>query len=133
MSCCGGILVQDNRFLIKERIEKLAEELPEKHMLDQEFRNVCSGYIPMEPVEPRAMIKYHPNITIALQRMEEARRLRGLLPDIDCGACGAPTCEALAEDIVCNRATMEHCVIRHAYQADAEMIEKIWGKKRFRE
>jgi hypothetical protein len=133
MSCCGGILVQDNRFLIKERIEKLAEELPKKHMLDQEFRNVCSGYIPMEPVEPRAMIKYHPDITIALQRMEEASRLRGLLPDIDCGACGAPTCEALAEDIVCNRATMEHCVIRHAYQADAEMIEKIWGKKRFRE
>ncbi|HHV02769.1 MAG: [Fe-Fe] hydrogenase large subunit C-terminal domain-containing protein [Bacteroidales bacterium] len=131
MSCCGGILVQGNRFLIKERIDKMAEELPKKHMLDQKFRNVCSGYIPMDPVEPRAMIKYHADFTIALQRMEEARRLLRRLPDIDCGACGAPSCEALADDIVCNRATMEHCVILHAHQADPEMMEKIWGKKRF--
>ncbi|MDD4920342.1 MAG: [Fe-Fe] hydrogenase large subunit C-terminal domain-containing protein [Bacteroidales bacterium] len=131
MSCCGGILVQDNRFLIRERIEKMAEELPLKHMLDQEFKNVCSGYIPMDPVEPRAMIKYHSDLTIALQRMEESRRLRRMLPDIDCGACGAPSCEALADDIVCDRATLDHCVILHAHQAGPDMLEKIWGKRHF--
>lgn len=59
-----GILVQDNRFLIQERIDKMAAELPEKHALDQEFRNVCSGYIPMDRVEPRAMVKYHSDITM---------------------------------------------------------------------
>ncbi len=111
----------------------MAEELPEKHELDKEFKNVCSAYIPMDPVEPRAMVKYHPDITIALKRMEEARRLCTILPDIDCGACGAPTCEALAEDIVCNRATIEHCIILNAHRADPKMIEKIWGKKRFTE
>lgn len=131
MSCCGGILVQDNRFLIQERIDKMAAELPEKHALDQEFRNVCSGYIPMDRVEPRAMVKYHSDITIALQRMEKSRRLRRMLPDIDCGACGAPSCEALADDIVCNRASLDHCVILHAHEADSGMMEKIWGKKRF--
>ena len=133
MSCCGGILVQDNRFLVQERIDNLGQELPEKHALDTEFKEVCSGRVPMSPVEPRAMVKYHPDITIALQRMEEARRLRDeVLPNIDCGACGAPTCEALAEDIVCNRATLEHCVILHAYDADSITIEKIWGKKRIK-
>lgn len=131
MSCCGGILVQDNRFLIRERIEKSAEELPLKHMLDQEFKNVCSGHIPMDPVEPRAMIKYHSDLTIALQRMEESRRLRLMLPGIDCGACGAPSCEALADDIVCDRATLDHCVILHAHRSGSEMLEKIWGKKHF--
>ncbi|MDD3522348.1 MAG: [Fe-Fe] hydrogenase large subunit C-terminal domain-containing protein [Bacteroidales bacterium] len=131
MSCCGGILVQDNRFLIRERIEKSAEELPLKHMLDQEFKNVCSGHIPMDPVEPRAMIKYHSDLTIALQRMEESRRLRLMLPGIDCGACGAPSCEALADDIVCDRATLDHCVILHAHRSGSEMLEKIWGKNHF--
>ncbi len=131
MSCCGGILVQDNRFLIRERIEKTAEELPLKHMLDQEFKNVCSGHIPMDPVEPRAMIKYHSDLAIALQRMEESRRLRRMLPGIDCGACGAPSCEALADDIVCDRATLDHCVILHAHQTGPDMLEKIWGKTHF--
>jgi Na+-translocating ferredoxin:NAD+ oxidoreductase RNF subunit RnfB len=54
-----------------------------------------------------------------------------MLPDIDCGACGAPSCEALADDIVCNRASLDHCVILHAHEADSGMMEKIWGKKRF--
>ncbi len=131
MSCCGGILVQDNRFLVKERIDKRAEELPARHALDESFRQVCSGYIPMERVEPKAMVKYHADLTIALERMEEARKLRKILPDIDCGACGAPSCEALADDIVCHRATLEHCVLMHAHEVDPDMMEKIWGKERF--
>jgi len=102
-----------------------------KHMLDQEFKNVCSGHIPMDPVEPRAMIKYHSDLAIALQRMEESRRLRRMLPGIDCGACGAPSCEALADDIVCDRATLDHCVILHAHQTGPDMLEKIWGKTHF--
>jgi Na+-translocating ferredoxin:NAD+ oxidoreductase RNF subunit RnfB len=77
------------------------------------------------------MIKYHSDLTIALQRMEESRRLRRMLPDIDCGACGAPSCEALADDIVCDRATLDHCVILHAHQAGPDMLEKIWGKRHF--
>ena len=64
MSCCGGILVQDNRFLVKERIDKMAAELSDTHGLDKEFREVCSGRVPMDPVEPRAMVKYHPTLPL---------------------------------------------------------------------
>ncbi|MCE5254587.1 MAG: hypothetical protein LLG45_10370 [Actinomycetia bacterium] len=31
------------------------------------------------------------------------------LPGRDCGACGAPTCAALAEDVVMERAVIELC------------------------
>ena len=37
------------------------------------------------------------------------------LPGIDCGACGAPTCRALAEDIVMNRAKMSDCLLLGRY------------------
>lgn len=131
MSCCGGILVQSNRFLVKERLDQLAKDLPDKHPLDESFRETCSGCIPMDKIEPRAMVKYHPDINIALERMEESRRLRQLLPNIDCGACGAPSCEALADDIVCGRASLDNCLLIHAHEADPATIEQIWGKKRF--
>ncbi len=131
MSCCGGILVQGNRFLTKERLDKMAAESPGEHPLNEEFKAACSNLRPMDKIEPRAMVKYHSDFTIALERMEEARRLRRLLPNIDCGACGAPSCEALADDIVCGRASMDNCLLIHAHQADPDIIERIWGIKRF--
>ena len=32
--------------------------------------------------------------------MAQIQKLRQELPNIDCGACGCPTCRAFAEDIV---------------------------------
>jgi Pyruvate/2-oxoacid:ferredoxin oxidoreductase delta subunit len=45
---------------------------------------------------------------IALKREKEA--LLAQLPKIDCGACGAPTCEALVGDVVRGEAALEDCV-----------------------
>ncbi len=41
-----------------------------------------------------------------LARLDELTRS---LPGRDCGACGAPTCAALAEDIVLERAARALC------------------------
>lgn len=61
------------------------------------------------------------------------------LPGFDCGACGAPTCKALAEDVAKGNAILSHCVFmqremekhhrlspEHAFN----IIETIWGKDR---
>ncbi len=73
-----------------------------------------------------------PNVIDFLERFENEENkgvdfleLLRILPDIDCGACRAPSCEALADDIVCNRATLEHCVLMHAHEVDPDMMEKI--------
>lgn len=42
--------------------------------------------------------------------MEELEKIYEQLPQIDCGSCGAPTCRALAEDIVRNNANIEDCI-----------------------
>ena len=39
-------------------------------------------------------------MAMALQKMELLETLQKDLPGLDCGSCGAPTCRALAEDIV---------------------------------
>ena len=41
---------------------------------------------------------------------EEVERLMKKFPGLDCGSCGAPTCKALAEDIVRGEARETDCV-----------------------
>jgi Na+-translocating ferredoxin:NAD+ oxidoreductase RNF subunit RnfB len=47
----------------------------------------------------------------SMRMMADIQRLRDTLPGIDCGACGAPSCRALAEDVVRGRASIDNCLI----------------------
>ena len=46
----------------------------------------------------------------AMQKMEEMDAICARLPQLDCGSCGAPTCKALAEDIVRGYANEKDCI-----------------------
>ena len=43
-------------------------------------------------------------------RLNQVERLCKKFPGLDCGSCGAPTCKALAEDIVRGQASEKDCV-----------------------
>ena len=54
------------------------------------------------------------SVVKSMRMMADIQRLRAELPGIDCGACGAPTCRAYAEDIVRGIASEGECpIIRH--------------------
>ena len=40
--------------------------------------------------------------------MEE---ITAMLPGLDCGSCGAPTCASLAEDVVRSQANVNDCTV----------------------
>ena len=46
----------------------------------------------------------------SIRKMNEVREIEKRLPGLDCGACGAPTCLALAEDIVKGEAKELDCI-----------------------
>ena len=48
--------------------------------------------------------------TFTNQKLSRIDELAKSLPGRDCGACGCPSCAALAEDIVLGRAAREACV-----------------------
>ena len=52
------------------------------------------------------------DITKAMQKLEELESLYEEMPGLDCGACGAPSCKALAEDIVKGEAKITDCVFK---------------------
>ena len=49
---------------------------------------------------------------------------------MNCSACGAPSCAALAEDIVRGEASIDTCIFinRHS-QASENAIHSIWGDR----
>ena len=58
----------------------------------------------------------------AMKKMAEIEKIRKMLPAMDCGACGCPTCSTLAEDIVKGKATLKDCVVllKEQYLAEKE-------------
>ncbi|MDR1681104.1 MAG: 4Fe-4S binding protein [Prevotellaceae bacterium] len=136
-SCAGGILTPYNRFLAAECIRLNARDQTGENDAVDDYRQYLAGQIDVGEIRPRSMVKYDLDITKALQKMEKARALKNALPGIDCGACGAPSCDALAEDIVRGQAAIEHCIfIQNSHEKQGlltpeqslQIMEKIWNR-----
>ncbi len=145
-SCAGGILNVENRFLIVENMNSRARRNRErittgisaaKRFVGLDENDMSWLYL-SAPIEPRD-IKLDEDMAVALKKMQRVRELMCFLPGIDCGACGAPTCKSLAEDIVTRKANLSHCVFMQRNMEkhkklnvdhSIKIIEKVWGKDR---
>ena len=52
------------------------------------------------------------DIVKAMSMMAEMEEILSGLPGLDCGSCGAPTCRAMAEDMVRGKAKESDCIHR---------------------
>lgn len=131
-----------NRFLTAERVMKRSvkrDKAPLIYSDRLEALSYLKQHITIRPLQPNPKLLYEGNIEEVLKKMEQVRKLMCYLPGIDCGACGSPNCQALAEDIVRHEAQFSDCVFmqrnmeKHG-KLDKEhalrLIEKTWGKDR---
>lgn len=81
-------------------------------------------------LEPRQIMKLDDNMNVAMQKLEQLEKVLDSLPQLDCGACGCPTCRALAEDIVQGQAVDTDCVFRMRGEVEnlAEMMLELARK-----
>ena len=140
--CAGGILLTGNRFLTVERLQKRALRYPKVADPDIPDLDVAKlkKKLVTDKIEPKNVFVLDKDRTKAIEKMRKASEILCQLPGIDCGACGAPNCHALAEDMVQGKAKMTDCVFLQkryisenkttAERAD-KSLEKIWGKNRF--
>jgi hypothetical protein len=63
-----------------------------------------------KPIVELPALKLDDDIENAMHMMERIERITESLRGLDCGSCGAPTCRALAEDIVKGQATELDCI-----------------------
>lgn len=144
-SCAGGVLTAGNRFLTAEVLRKRAKLFSESNINAVNsykmayYQNFLSGKIALNQVEPRSMLKLDEDMAKAMKKMERVNRIMGYLPGIDCVVCGAPSCLALAEDIVQGEGAISHCVFLQKMMEQSKLdpehsfkiMKKIWGNDRF--
>ena len=146
--CAGGVLTSGNRFLAVERLKNRSKSLDDKaldlptsyeHCIDR-YKSQINQRISIDPVKPRSMLKLDEDMARAMKKMERVQRIMCFLPGIDCGSCGAPSCQALAEDIVKGKAAISHCIFLQKTMEQTRklhpdhsfrIMERIWGKDRF--
>ena len=111
--CVGGVLTIQNPFIAKARIQTLRRYLPvSRNLLTKEESEYIPDLYLFEDLPEYAPIsRLSDSVVKSMRMMADIQKLRASLPGIDCGACGAPTCRAFAEDIVRERATVEECPI----------------------
>ena len=65
-----------------------------------------------EELLPKPVMVLDRDMEKALAMAEKLEEIAAGLPGLDCGACGAPDCRALAEDIVKGSAKIDDCIVR---------------------
>jgi len=63
-------------------------------------------------LESEAALRLDPNRAVAMKKLAEMEEILQALPGIDCGSCGAPSCDAHAEDMVLGKAVEIDCVFK---------------------
>ena len=108
--CVGGAAAVENPFVAKARIQMLRKYLPVSR---NKFTERDMDELHMDWSFP---LQYSPdaplseNMTEAMQKMQRIEQIAATFPGLDCGACGAPSCRALAEDIVRGNANRTDCL-----------------------
>ena len=111
--CVGGVLTVQNPYIAKTRLQSLRRYLPvsKNFLSDKEREYIPDLYLFNELPAYKPITQLSQNMAESMRMMADIQRLRSTLPGIDCGACGAPSCRALAEDIVKGRASIKDCKI----------------------
>lgn len=121
--CVGGVLTIQNPFIAKARLQNLRRFMPvSRNFLPQEEQYIPAEYFFNAMPEYKPISQLSSNMAKSMRMMADIQALRGRLPGLDCGACGAPTCRAFAEDVVRGRAREEECALlgREACPAEKE-------------
>ena len=107
--CVGGVLTVENPYLAMVKLKRL-----------RKYMTVAKSHVEGVVAEDDAYwteeVTYEPVFKLGTDRKDSIARMARVeelcekFPGLDCGSCGAPTCKALAEDIVRGKAREHDCI-----------------------
>lgn len=106
--CVGGVLQVENPYVAKTKLKLLRKYMPiAGSHLDGKEPEKCYW---TNEVEFIPVFRLGATPMESMQMMQRIDELTEALPGLDCGSCGAPSCRALAEDIVRGVANERDCI-----------------------
>jgi hypothetical protein len=122
--CVGGVLTIQNPFIAKARLLTLRRYMPvSQTVLPKGVNYIPDNFLFEEMPEYAPISRLGGSIAESMRMMADIQSFKSTLPGIDCGACGAPTCRAFAEDVVKKNACPEDCVLRGRKSSDGGKVE----------
>lgn len=118
--CIGGVLAAENKFVAESNLRRRINVLRSQEPLDREMAMASSMTLVDFPkseayrkkLVARPMMQLDDDIMEAMKKFEQMEEVLCSLPGLDCGACGAPSCQGLAEDIVQGKAHEIDCIFK---------------------
>ncbi len=107
--CVGGTLTVENAYIATTKTKRLIRYQPvsKNHLAENpEVSNLFWA----DDVEYEPVFRLGNTFKESLKMMNDVEKLASRFPGLDCGSCGAPTCQTLAEDIVRGDATPNDCI-----------------------
>ncbi len=122
--CVGGVFTAENGYVARSRVKHLRKYLPVSCNHSDEAGDL-SALRWSQPLQENPALRLAGNVADAMRMMQEADVIFERLPKLDCGSCGAPSCRAMAEDVVRGLAAEEDCIFRmrerlHAHEEKGE-------------
>ncbi len=106
--CVGGVLTVENPYVAEVKLKRLRRYMP---VARNHIGKEAEDYVHWtKEVEYEPVFSLGNTMMESFSRLNRVERLCKKLPGLDCGSCGAPTCKALAEDIVRGEAAESDCV-----------------------
>ena len=128
--CVGGVLTVENPYVAKVKLKRLRKYLPVAgtHM-GKSYEEMKELALWNEEVEYEPVFKLGNSMRESIKLMSQVESLLLKFPGIDCGSCGAPSCRALAEDIVRGDAKESDCIhilreFLHRISGEMSMFDK---------
>ena len=118
--CIGGVLAAENKFVAESNLQQRVREMRARETGTREevlANNMKLTDFPRSQAYHRAlvarpMMQLDDDIMEAMKKFEKMEEVLCALPGLDCGACGAPSCQCLAEDIVQGKAHEIDCIFK---------------------
>jgi len=146
-SCAGGILTVHNRFLTSERLfdrarifkVKYADKAVESSIID-ENKSILIDYAFRKNIIKENPMIVDNDISEGIKKIMKIRDIQNILPLLDCGICGSPSCKVFAEDVILQKIDLKHCLFYNLFVVEKEnkmydelrkTIKEIWGNKKF--
>ncbi len=106
--CVGGVMNVENPFAAKAKMHHLRKYLPVAAARSDKYGDYQINWT--REVEYQPVFELADNLKESMEKMNRIEELTKEFPGLDCGCCGAPTCKALAEDIVKGVAKKQDCI-----------------------
>ncbi|RCX08170.1 iron only hydrogenase large subunit-like protein [Anaerobacterium chartisolvens] len=110
--CLGGPLTVENAYVARSNLKRFVDQARQNGVSKEHTEEGENDLMWTASIEYKPVMKLDENFHEAMKKLEALELINKDLPGLDCGACGAPSCRALAEDIVRGNANEADCVFK---------------------